>query len=97
LAAIAGRSRFHFSRVFSRSVGLSPHRYIVHLRLRHAVELVRRGHSSLAEIAAGTGFADQSHLARWVRRVHGVSLTELASSQPAQNRTNVQDRQTAVS
>jgi AraC family transcriptional regulator len=28
----------------------------------------------LAEIAARTGFADQSHLSRWVRRVHGVPL-----------------------
>ena len=31
------------------------------------------GQSGLAEIAASTGFADQSHLSRWVRRVHGVS------------------------
>jgi AraC family transcriptional regulator len=78
LASLAGRSPFHFSRVFTRSVGVSPHRYIVHLRLQHAVELARNGRASLAEIAASTGFADQSHLSRWVRRVHGVSLTQLA-------------------
>jgi AraC family transcriptional regulator len=47
--------------------------------LRRAVELVRDGRSSLAEIAAATGFADQSHLSRWVRRVHGVSLTQLTA------------------
>lgn len=77
LAAIAGRSPFHFVRVFSRSVGVTPHRYVVHLRLQRAIELVRAGGASLAEIAARTGFADQSHLSRWVRRVHGVSLTGL--------------------
>src|SRR5262249_4186105 len=81
LARIAGRSPFHFSRVFTRSVGMTPHRFVVHLRLQRAVELVRvqrtgQG-SGLAEIAARTGFADQSHLSRWVRRVHGVSLTQL--------------------
>jgi AraC-like DNA-binding protein len=32
-----------------------------------------------AEIAASTGFADQSHLSRWVRRVHGISPTRLAA------------------
>jgi pimeloyl-ACP methyl ester carboxylesterase len=32
-----------------------------------------------AEIAAHTGFADQSHLSRWVRRVHGVPLTQLVA------------------
>ena len=79
LAGIAGRSEFHFTRVFTRSVGMTPHRYVVHQRLQHAVELLRDGRSSLAEIAASTGFADQSHLSRWVRRVHGVSPTQLAA------------------
>jgi AraC family transcriptional regulator len=78
LAKLAGRSPFQFTRVFARSVGLTPHRYILHLRLQRAVELVREGRSDLADIAAHTGFADQSHLSRWVRRVHGVSLTQLA-------------------
>jgi AraC family transcriptional regulator len=79
LAGIAGRSEFHFTRVFTRSVGITPHRYVVHQRLRHAVELMRDGRPGLAEIASSTGFADQSHLSRWVRRVHGVSPTQLAA------------------
>ncbi len=79
LAAIAGRSPFHFTRVFTRSVGVTPHRYVVHLRLQRAIELVRDRRSGLADIAARTGFADQSHLSRWVRRVHGVSLTQLVA------------------
>jgi AraC family transcriptional regulator len=77
LAKIAGRSPFHFTRVFARSVGMTPYRYVVHLRLKRALELMRDGRHGLAEIAAVTGFADQSHLSRWVRRVHGVSPTEL--------------------
>ena len=51
-ADIAARSPFHFTRVFTRSVGMTPHRYVVHLRLQHALELVREGRSGLAEIAA---------------------------------------------
>ena len=79
LARIAGRSPFHFTRVFTRSVGMTPHRYVVHLRLQRAIELLRDGRSSLAEIAARTGFADQSHLSRWMRRVLGVSPTQLVA------------------
>jgi AraC family transcriptional regulator len=79
LADIAARRPFHFTRVFTRSVGMTPHCYIVHLRLQRAIELVREGRSGLAEIAAHTGFADQSHLSRWVRRVHGVSLSRLTA------------------
>ena len=77
LAKIAGRSPFHFSRVFTRSVGVTPHRYIVHLRLERAVELIRDGEFGLVDIALRTGFADQNHLCRWVRRVHGVTLSQL--------------------
>jgi len=51
----------------------------VHLRLQRAIELVREGRSGLAEIAARTGFADQSHLSRWMRRVLGVSPTQLVA------------------
>src|SRR5262249_45039505 len=72
LAGMCGRSQFHFSRTFRREVGVSPYRYVVHLRLRRAVELVRDGSLPLAQIAVATGFADQSHLSRWVKRVHGV-------------------------
>jgi AraC family transcriptional regulator len=79
LAGIAGRSPFHFTRVFARAVGVSPHRYIVRLRLERAIALMREGRSGLADIAASTGFADQSHLSRWVRRVYGVSPKELAA------------------
>ena len=79
LAKLAGRSPFNFTRVFTRSVGVSPHRYVIHLRLRRAIDMVRDGRTGLAEIAACTGFADQSHLSRWVRRVHGASLTQFAS------------------
>jgi AraC family transcriptional regulator len=79
MAKIAGRSPFHFTRVFARSVGITPYRYIVHLRLRRALELMRDGRWSLAEISAATGFADQSHLSRWIRRVHGVSPAQLAA------------------
>jgi AraC family transcriptional regulator len=79
LAAIAGRSPFHFTRVFTQAVGLTPHRFVVHLRVRRAIELIRDGRSGLAEIAASTGFADQSHLSRWIRRVLGVSPTQLAA------------------
>jgi AraC family transcriptional regulator len=78
LATLAGRSAFHFSRVFSRSVGITPHRYVIHLRLQAALALVRERRLSLAEIAADTGFSDQSHMSRWIRRVHGIAPSALS-------------------
>jgi AraC family transcriptional regulator len=77
LARMALRSQFHFSRAFARSVGVGPYQYVIHLRLQHAVELVQDGRLGLAEIAASTGFADQSHLSRWMKRARGASITQL--------------------
>lgn len=77
LASLAGRSPYHFTRIFARSIGMTPYRYVVHLRLQAAIDRIQRG-MSLAEVAAETGFSDQSHLSRWIRRVFGVSPSELA-------------------
>jgi len=77
LAGLAGRSPFHFTRAFARSVGMTPHRYVVHLRLQAAVARIREGRTRLADIAAETGFSDQSHLSRWIRRVHGVAPSDI--------------------
>ncbi len=73
LAAIVGCDRFHFSRRFRETVGLTPHRYVVRLRLDRARALLRSGEGSLAEIAAAAGFSDQSHLSNWIRRIYGTT------------------------
>src|ERR1700686_2195807 len=57
---IAGRSPFYFTRLLTRFVGVSPHRYVVHLRWQRVVELVRHVRSGLADVAVRTGFADQA-------------------------------------
>jgi AraC family transcriptional regulator len=72
IAAVAGLSPFHFSRAFARTIGHSPHRYIMLARVERAVALLRGSSLSLAEIASQAGFADQSHMARHVRQRHGI-------------------------
>lgn len=77
LAAVAGCSRFHFSRLFRHATGMTPHRYVMRLRVTHAVDLLRGSAQPLSEVAAATGFTDQSHLSRWMRQVHGMAPGEL--------------------
>jgi AraC-like DNA-binding protein len=72
LAALTGLSRFHLLRVFRAATGLPPHTYFNHMRLRRAKRMLFDG-SSIADAAAATGFADQSHLNRHFKAMWGVS------------------------
>lgn len=71
LAAVAGLSVFHFSREFKRSLGVTPHNYLVTRRIRRARELLETTDLSLSDIARASGFADQGHMARHFRSLVG--------------------------
>lgn len=71
LAILSGTDRFRMTRQFKAAFGQSPHAYLVRLRLRTARRLLIQGLSP-SQVAAQTGFADQSHFGRWFRRAYGV-------------------------
>ena len=73
LARTAGAAdRFHLARAFRLAYGVSPHAYLVQIRLTHARRLLTLGERPAA-VAAACGFADQSHLGRWFRRAYGLT------------------------
>lgn len=72
LAQTGGVSRFQVIRDFQRVLGISPGKYLRNLRVDYASRLIIGG-TPLADSAAAAGFADQSHLSRSFRRVHGVT------------------------
>jgi AraC family transcriptional regulator len=77
LAQVAGVSASHFKALFKRSTGLPVHQYVVRRRVERARLLLQEKTTTIADVAAQTGFANQSHLARWMRRVAGVTPTDV--------------------
>lgn len=63
LERVSGLDRFSLARHFRTLFGTSPHRFQVGQRLQQARSMIAQG-TSLADAAAATGFADQSHLTR---------------------------------
>jgi AraC-like DNA-binding protein len=72
LAALAGVSRFQLLRGFVREMGITPHAYLVQLRVRLARRLLAQGQTP-AQTAPLAGFADQSHLTRAFVRQCGIT------------------------
>ena len=77
LAGVAGASRSYLQRAFKARHGVSLHRYIVQRRVERARELLRSAALPASEVALLAGFAHQSHMARWMRRLLGVTPRQL--------------------
>ena len=71
LARLAHMSVRAFERKFHACFHLTPQRYLRKLRLRMASRALVYSGASLAEIASGCGFSDQSHFTREFRRHFG--------------------------
>ena len=69
----AGLSPFHFLRLFSRVLGVTPHQYLVRSRLRHAASLLTGEDITVTDIAYDVGFGDLSNFVRTFHRAAGVS------------------------
>lgn len=72
LAQACGRDRWSLTRDFRRFFGTSPYRYLSMRRLDLARRLMLQK-LPLAEVAAMSGFADQSHMTRLFSKTYGIA------------------------
>ncbi|KVK83330.1 AraC family transcriptional regulator [Burkholderia cepacia] len=71
VAQAAGLSPFHAARLFTRTTGMPPHAWRNQLRLQRALAPLRAG-VPVTDVAAASGFVDQSHFTRHFKRMFGV-------------------------
>lgn len=81
LAAVVNVSRFHFSRLFKRSIGSTAISFVEQCRIRRAQSLITDTDLPLAEIALAVGFTDQSHFTRRFHRNVGCTPAVFAREQ----------------
>lgn len=82
LAAHVGLSERSLQRLVEQRVGLSPKWLIQRRRLHDAVLALKAGESSLADMAADLGYADQAHFTHDFRTVTGMTPGEYLADQP---------------
>lgn len=76
LADVAQLSRFHFGRACKRTLGLSPHGFVLHWRLEKAKLALLASDAPVAEIAALAGFASHAEFSRTFRKATGLTPSQ---------------------
>ena len=79
LANEACLSPYHFARAFKMAVGVSPHRYIIDLKLNFAKKMITDTDVSFSQIALMAGFSSQAHFSRTFKRLAGLTPSEFRS------------------
>ncbi|HBQ63775.1 MAG TPA: hypothetical protein DD727_02390 [Clostridiales bacterium] len=69
LAGMAGISERHFTRLFRQVYGASPGEYLLNLRIRYALELLRHTDKTVTQTALDSGFYDCSSFVKYFRRI----------------------------
>jgi len=69
-------SPFHFHRMFSRQVGISPKQYLQRRQLQVAKWLLRSSRAPIGEVAGRTGFSSHGHFTSTFHRVVGMSPSD---------------------
>jgi len=81
VADIASRARMSergFYNVFKKTYGMTPHAYLIRVRIKHAEERLSNPeeHSSITEIATSSGFDDSNYFSQCFRRFAGMTPRE---------------------
>lgn len=77
LADVAGLGPSHFKTLFKATFGLPVHAYVVQRRVERAKTLLLSRKLPASQVALEAGFAHQSHMARCMRKVLGVTPSDL--------------------
>lgn len=66
-------SPYHFIRMFKQKVGVTPHRYLLNVRIEKAKELLKAGRHSVIETALLCGFESIPHFSATFKKSTGCS------------------------
>jgi AraC family transcriptional regulator len=66
----------HFSRMFRKSTGETPHQFVLRRKIERAKEMLRAPETRILDVAVACGFKTQQHFARVFRHVCGISPRE---------------------
>jgi AraC family transcriptional regulator len=80
MAEIARVSPNHLVLLFTKATGLTPHQYVLRVRIESAKLHLKDEALSIAEVSRLTGFRTQEHFTKVFRKIVGVTPREFRSA-----------------
>jgi AraC family transcriptional regulator len=76
-------SKYHFLRIFRRTVGITPHQFVLDIRMRRAAIKLCTTPALIADVAFDTGFGDLSTFNGRLRQIFGMNPGRFRQSHEA--------------
>jgi AraC-like DNA-binding protein/CheY-like chemotaxis protein len=80
VAEEAGMSKYHFCRIFKKSLGMSPMQFLTISRIELAKVLLRKSGASITSVIYKVGFNDISGFNRQFKKLTGMTPTDFKES-----------------
>ncbi len=77
MARVIHLSEDRFNHLFKESMGMAPLQYVNEVRLKKAMNLLKKKEGTVAEIAAMVGYTDYNHFGRQFRKMFGATPSEV--------------------
>ncbi len=74
-------SSFHFARVFKKNTNITPHEYLLNVRIQNAKKLLYASDQSVEEIAKSCGFNSTSHFIRVFKKYTNITPKQFRQTQ----------------
>ncbi|MCC5846958.1 MAG: helix-turn-helix domain-containing protein [Verrucomicrobia bacterium] len=77
LAEVAGKNKFHFTRLFSETTGFTPMKYVQKVRVDTALSLLLNTDLTMKDITRRVGYENPFTLSNLIKREQGLSPREI--------------------
>lgn len=81
IVAISGLSKYHFTRLFHKTVKVTPIQYLTKVRMNQAIELLQNKELTIEDIARAVGYANGNYFTKVFKNVLDVTPSAYRNSE----------------
>ncbi|MFC4402775.1 AraC family transcriptional regulator [Gracilibacillus xinjiangensis] len=78
---VSGLSKYHFTRLFAKTLNETPIQYLTRIRIQHAADLLQQSELSIEEIAKNTGYTSGNYFSKVFKSLLNVTPSDYRNSQ----------------